>query len=44
MASSIRLILRKKPNKEGLFPLMIRIVKNRKANVIYTGHYIESHH
>ena len=42
MASSIRLILRKKPNKEGLFPLMIRIVKNRKANVIYTGHYIES--
>ncbi|MCI2229958.1 site-specific integrase [Polaribacter sp. MSW13] len=44
MASSIRLILRKKPNKEGLFPLMIRIVKNRKSNVIYTGHYIESHH
>ena len=44
MASSIRLILRKKPNKEGLFPLMIRIVKNRKANVIYTGHYIESQH
>lgn len=42
MASSIRLILRKKPNKEGLFPLMIRIVKNRKANIIYTGHYIES--
>ena len=44
MASSIRLILRKKPNKEGLFPLMIRIVKNRKSNVIYTGHYIELHH
>lgn len=41
MASSIRLILRKKPNKEGLFPLMIRIVKNRKANVIYTGQYVE---
>ena len=41
MASSIRLILRKKPNKERLFPLMIRIVKKRKANVIYTGQYIE---
>jgi integrase len=42
MASSIRLLLRKKPNKEGLYPLMIRIVKNRKSNVIYTGHYLDS--
>lgn len=41
MASSIKLILRKKPNKEGLFPLVIRITKNRKSTYIYTGHYID---
>ncbi len=41
MASSIKLILRKKPNKEGLFPLVIRITKNRKSTYVYSGHYIE---
>ena len=41
MASSIKLILRKKPNKEGLFPLVIRITKNRKSTYVYAGHYIE---
>jgi integrase/recombinase XerD len=41
MASSIKLILRKKPNKEGLFPLVIRITKNRKSTYLYTGHYID---
>jgi integrase/recombinase XerD len=41
MASSIKLILRKKPNKEGLFPLVFRITKNRKSTYLYAGHYIE---
>ena len=42
MASSIKLILRKKPNKQGLLPLVIRITKNRKSTYLYTGHYIDS--
>jgi len=42
MASSIKLILRKKPNREGLFPLVLRITKNRKSSYLYTGHYIDS--
>lgn len=41
MASSIKLILRNKPNKEGLYPLVIRITKDRKSTYVYTGHYIE---
>jgi integrase/recombinase XerD len=41
MASSIKLILRKKPNKEGLYPLVIRITKDRKSTYVYTGHYTE---
>ncbi len=41
MASSIKLILRKKPNKEGLYPLVIRITKNRKSTYLYVGHYID---
>ena len=35
----IKLILRKKPNKEGLYPLVIRISKDRKSTYVYTGHY-----
>lgn len=42
MASSIKLLLRKKPNKQGLYPLVIRITKDRKSNYVYTGHYIEA--
>lgn len=40
MASSVKIILRKKANKEGLYPLAIRITKNRKSRFIYTGKYI----
>jgi integrase/recombinase XerD len=40
MASSIKITLRKKANKEGLYPLVIRITKDRKTNFIYTGQYI----
>ncbi len=40
MGSSIKVILRKKANKQGLFPLAVRITKNRKTTYLYIGHYI----
>lgn len=40
MSSSIKVTLRKKANKDGLFPLVIRITKDRKTNYIYTGYYV----
>lgn len=39
--SSIKAILRKKPNKQGLFPIAIRITKDRKSTFLYIGQYIE---
>lgn len=44
MATSIRLVLRTKINKEGKYPLAIRITKDRKSTFIYTGHYIDKKH
>jgi integrase len=44
MASSIKVILRNKPNKDGLYPLVIRITKNRKSSYLYIGHYIDQKH
>ncbi|MFS4466969.1 phage integrase SAM-like domain-containing protein [Maribacter sp. 2210JD10-5] len=44
MASNTKITLRKKANKEGLFPLAIRITKNRRSNYMYIGHYIDSKH
>jgi len=41
MGSSIKVTLRKKANKQGLFPLAVRITKNRKTTYLYTGHYID---
>ena len=41
MASSIKITLRKKANKEGLYPLAIRITQNRKTTFIYTGIYLD---
>lgn len=41
MSSKTRIVLRKKANKEGLFPLAIRITKNRSSNYIFIGHYID---
>ncbi len=40
MGSSIKVTLRKKANKQGLFPLSVRITKDRKTTYLYTGHYI----
>ena len=39
--SSVNAILRKKKNKQGQYPIAIRITKNRKSSYLYTGHYIE---
>src|SRR5680860_97846 len=40
MASSIKVTLRKKPNKQGQYPLVIRITKDRRSTYVYTGQYI----
>jgi integrase len=41
MSSQAKIILRKKANKAGLFPLAIRISKNRQSSYHYIGQYIE---
>ncbi|MET2983690.1 site-specific integrase [Aureibaculum conchae] len=40
MTSNAKITLRRKPNKQGKYPLAIRITKNRKSNYMYLGHYI----
>lgn len=42
--STISAVIRKKPNKQGLYPICIRITKNRKPTFIYTKQYIELKH
>lgn len=37
---SVQIVLRKKPNAQGQYPLAIRITKNRKSSFIHTGQYI----
>ncbi len=39
--ATVKIVLRKKKNKEGKYPLVIRITKDRKTSYIYTGKYIE---
>ncbi len=39
--ASIKVLLWDKKNSEGLYPIVIRIIKNRKPSYIYIGHYIE---
>lgn len=41
MSSNAKIVLRKRKNKQGLFPMAIRITHNRKSNYHYIGHYIE---
>lgn len=36
----VKLVLRKKPNKDGLLPLTLRITKDRKSSFIYLGYHI----
>lgn len=42
MASNTKIILRKKPNKFGEYPLAIRISKDRRTSYIYLGHYVDA--
>jgi len=44
MTSNAKIILRRKPNKQGYYPLAIRITMNRKSNYMYIGHYIHLKH
>lgn len=39
--ATITPILRKKPNSKGLYPICIRITKDRKSTFLYTGQYLE---
>ena len=39
--ASIKVLLWDKKNKEGLYPIAIRIIKDRKPSYIYIGHYID---
>jgi len=39
--SSLKIVLRKKKNKDGTYPLAIRITKDRASSYIYTGHNIQ---
>jgi integrase len=39
--ASIKIILRKKPNKEEKFPLCIQIIKDRKKSIISLGQFLD---
>ena len=41
MSASAKIVLRKKPNSKGLYPLAIRITKNRRSTYKLIGHYID---
>lgn len=38
--AEVKIVLRKKPNKEGKFPLALRITKDRKSSFIHFGFYL----
>lgn len=40
MASSIKVVLRKKASQDNTFPLALRITKDRKSSYIYLGHSV----
>jgi integrase/recombinase XerD len=39
--ASLKVLLWDKKNKDNLYPIAIRIIKDRKPSYIYIGHYIE---
>ncbi|WP_282143583.1 site-specific integrase [Cellulophaga baltica] len=39
--ATVRVVLRKKKNKAGLYPIAIRITKDRKSSYLNTGQYID---
>lgn len=40
--ATVKLVLRKKKNKDNTYPLAIRITKDRKSSFIHVGHHIRS--
>ncbi len=40
--ASLKIVLRPKPNKDGTFPLAIRITKDRTSSFTFIGHSIEA--
>ncbi|MEO1011206.1 MAG: Arm DNA-binding domain-containing protein [Bacteroidota bacterium] len=41
MSASAKIVLRKKPNSQGLYPLAICITKNRRSPFKHIGQYIQ---
>ncbi len=39
--ASVKIVLRKKENKDGTYPLAIRITKDRKSSFVHLGHHIQ---
>ena len=39
--ASVKIVLRKKKNKDGTYPLAIRITKDRVSSYVHLGHHIE---
>src|SRR5687767_1574771 len=39
--SSIKLVLRQKPNKDGTLPICLRITKDRKTNFVHLGYSVK---
>ena len=40
--ASVKIVLRKKQNKDGTYPLAIRITKDRKSSYVHLGHHIDT--
>lgn len=40
--ATVRVVLRKKKNKAGLYPISVRITKDRKSSYLNTGQYIDA--
>ena len=38
--ATVKLVLRRKQNKDGTYPLAIRITKDRKSSFIHVGHHV----
>jgi len=39
--ATVKIILRNLPNKDGLYPLALRIIKDRKPSIVHIGHAVK---
>jgi len=39
--ASVKIVLRKKQNKDGTYPLAVRITKDRKSSFVHIGHHLQ---